>query len=498
MRPQLANNFHKYALIWILVAAFLVRLYRVDQPLADWHAFRQVDTASVTREYIKHGIDLLHPHYQDLSNIQSGIENVEGYRMVEFPFVNASIAALIRTFPILPLVPTSRFVSILFSLGTMISLYYLVKNISSRQLALWSVFWFAFLPYSIFYSRTVLPEAPMLFFSTLSLLGFWSWLYHQKYSTVWFFISAVSLSLATLLKPFVLFLGLVYLAIYLAFLWERNHHTGQTWLNLIKKELPRLFWFLVFGLIVFYPLYWWRHWIEQYPSGIPVSDWLFNSNKIRFRPAWFRWLFYERLTKLITGGGIFLFPFVFLKRSKDLFIYGAWWLSILIYLSVIATGNVQHDYYQVLLLPIICISLAKGGAGLHSVWRRKFSAKTTTLMTGLLIALFLGVAWHQVKGYFNINHWEYIQAGSRADKLLPADAKVIAPAFGDTLFLFQTNRTGWPIGFYIDDKIKYGAQYYINTSFDDETNQLMAKYQIVEKTADYVILNLTQPVDSAN
>lgn len=492
MLRQISSYLHKYLLIWIILTAFLVRLYRINQPLADWHAFRQVDTASVTREYIKHGIDLLHPHYQDLSNIQSGIENIEGYRMVEFPFINAGIASLIRWFPSLPLVPTSRLVSILFSLGTLVSLYFLVRNISTPKTAAWSVFWFAFLPYSIFYSRAVLPESPMLFFSTLSLLSFWQWLHQKKYHHLWFLISATSLSLAALLKPFVLFLGFVYLTIYIVYLWElyqQKHHLS----HLLKRETFRIFWFLVFGFVAFYPLYWWRHWIEQYPSGIPANDWLYNSNHIRFRPAWFRWLFYERLTKLITGGGVLLFPFVFLKRHKDLIIYGAWWLGMLIYLSLIATGNVQHDYYQVLLIPIICISLAKGTEGLISLLQQKFSKRTTYLISGVIVVICLSIAWHQVKGYFNINHWEYIEAGQRADAILPADAKVIAPAFGDTIFLFQTNRTGWPIGFYIDDKIKYGAEYYVNTSFDDETNQLMEQYQVVEKTDKYVIIDLTQP-----
>ena len=39
----------------------------------------------------------------------------------------------------------------------------------------------------------------------------------------------------------------------------------------------------------------------QYPEGIPANTWLLNGNGIRFRPAFFRWIFYERLTKLISG-----------------------------------------------------------------------------------------------------------------------------------------------------------------------------------------------------
>src|SRR5207302_6010614 len=49
------------------------------------------------------------------------------------------------------------------------------------------------------------------------------------------------------------------------------------------------------------PLVLWRQWILQYPEGIPANAWLLNGNGIRFRPAFFRWIFYERLTKLISG-----------------------------------------------------------------------------------------------------------------------------------------------------------------------------------------------------
>ena len=83
-------------------------------------------------------------------------------------------------------------------------------------------------------------------------------------------------------------------------------------------------------------------------------------------------------------------------------------------------------------------------------------------------------------------------AGQAVDKLTPADAKVIAPYQGDTAFLFQTNRTGWPIGGRIDDKIKMGATYYITTTDDDEAKQLEAKYTVVEKTSQYVLIRLSQ------
>jgi hypothetical protein len=476
---------HSWLLLIILVA-LVVRLYKISEPLADWHSFRQADTASVTREYIKHGIDFFHPKYHDLSNIQSGKDNLDGYRMVEFPFVNALVALIVKSIPILPLVLTSRVVSILFSLGTLVCLFYLAKSLSGIKVAYLAALIFAFLPYNIFYSRAILPESPMLFFNTLSILTFLYWLKNKNW---WhYLISTVALSLAVLLKPFVLFLGFVYAALFLLY-------GNKNWLQRLSA--------LPFLLIVLLPFYWWRKWIEQFPSGIPANDWLFNGSCpkqlysstngcYRFQPAWFRWLFWERITKLITGFGSILFPLLLLKRGKDTLIYISYWLGILLYFSVIATGNVRHDYYQVMIIPIVCLTMAKGLVWLDEKITAVFNQKISLMTLTILTSIFMFLSWLQVSGYFNINHWEYVKTGQRADQVLPPEAKVIAPAMGDTVFLFQTNRTGWPIGFDIENKIAHGAQYYVNTSFDDETNELMKKYTVVEKTPDYVIIDLTK------
>ena len=100
------------------------------------------------------------------------------------------------------------------------------------------------------------------------------------------------------------------------------------------------------------------------------------------------------------------------------------------------------------------------------------------------------MSWWEIRGYYDIQHPNIVATGKRVDQLIPLDARIIAPYQGDTAFLFQTNRTGWPIGFEIEDKINKGADYYVSVNYDDETNQLMEKYEVVEKTADYVIIKL--------
>ena len=461
-------------LVLILILAFLLRLYRINNPVADWHAFRQADTASVTREYVKaERIDILRPEYHDLSNIQSGLDNPEGYRMVEFPFVNASIAFVLKKIPSLNLVVFSRLVSVLSSLGTIFCLYYLVKEISNKKLALMTTFVYAVLPYSIYYSRVILPEPFFLFFSTLSLWRFTVYLKRKKISA--YFLSMLTLALAALLKPFVVFLAPVYLAL----LWQFG-----AWRNLKDWKI------YLYPILAFLPLLAWRQWILNFPTGIPASDWLLNGNGIRLRPAWFRWLFYERLGKLFLGYfGLILLLANLLKKNKESLIYGAWWLGIILYFIVVASGNVQHDYYQNIMLPILTISVARGFILIQEKYK-----KAGPYLAPTLLALTFIFSWQQVKGYFNVNHWEYIKAGKAVATLEEKDTKVIAPAMGDTIFLFQTEHRGWPIGFEIEDKINKGAEIYVSSSFNYEAEELSEKYQTIEKTDDYIIIDLRKPI----
>ncbi len=477
MKSFLLKNF---PLIAILLIALVIRTYRITNPVLDWHSFRQADTASVTREYVKHGISLLVPRFHDYSNIASGKENPEGYRMVEFPLINAGIAGLIQLLPFLSIEITSRVVSILFSIGTLLSLFFLVSKISGKKIGYISVVVGSLLPYYIYYSRVILPEPAMLFFFVFSLTCFYYWLLNKKFYL--YILSLLSLMMALLLKPFVGFMMPIF---------------GVIAICIEGRKMFKNIWLYPFPILAVLPFLWWRSWIEQFPSGIPAFEWLFNSDEIRFRPAWFRWLFFERLTKLILGyfGVTFLLTSLYKLKLREVLIYGSWWLCGLVYISIIATGNVRHDYYQVLLVPIIIITVARGVVMAEQYLQQYLPSMLATGIVMAILGVSLITAWWQVKGYFNVNHWEYVEAGVAVQKMTPPDAKVIAPAFGDTLFLYQTDRTGWPIGFYIEEKRAMGATHYITTSYDDEARELEEKYFTIHKTPTYLLLDLTKPKD---
>jgi hypothetical protein len=75
---------------------------------------------------------------------------------------------------------------------------------------------------------------------------------------------------------------------------------------------------------------------------------------------------------------------------------------------------------------------------------------------------------------------------------------VVANYNGDTSFLYQTNRIGFPnVPLPIDELIsKFNVSYYIATAKDDQTNMIMKKYTPLVDEKDYVIVDLTKPNQS--
>jgi hypothetical protein len=103
----------------------------------------------------------------------------------------------------------------------------------------------------------------------------------------------------------------------------------------------------------------------------------------------------------------------------------------------------------------------------------------------------LGFSWYEVRGYYQINHPEIVEAGKRADEILPKEAKVIAPYGGDTAFLYQTNRQGWPvISESLESLVKKGATHLVSVDFDELTLKLMEGCFVLEKSTRWVIIDL--------
>lgn len=462
-----------FLLFLIVVLAFAFRLYRIDNPLADWHSWRQADTAAVARNFLKFGFDPLRPRFDDLSNIASGKDNPQGYRMVEFPIYQSlgfGLYQLLKFLPGMTIEIALRFLSILSSLGTMLILYKMTRKDLGILGALGTLIIFSFLPYSVFYSRAILPEMLALFWAVAAI-----WAFRGVWGNWgnWGF-SGIFVGLALLTKPTSGFLLLP-----LLYLWLKD-------LRFNPGYFLRLG---LYSLLAFTGFLFWRHWIQQFPEGIPANLWLLNGGNIRFSGAYFYWLLGERLAKLIFGYWLIV-PFAIGLIYKPSFFF---WLLLAgtgLYSVIFARGNVQHDYYQILWLPILSIFTGLGFEfflGKRPNINRVFSFLLLAFcfISGILLS------WREIRGYYWINNPAIVEAGKEADRILPKEAKVIAPYGGDTAFLYQTNRQGWPIGFEIEKKIKMGAAYYVTVNVNDpETKEVLKKWQPVVVNDRFAIVKL--------
>ena len=439
-----------WALILILLLGFIVRLYKIDNPVADWHSWRQADTAAVARNFIKFGFDPLHPRYDDLSNVQSGKDNPQGFRMVEFPFYQILGYTGYKILPRLGIEIWLRLVSIFFSLLSIVFIYKLSEKYGSKLKAIFSAGIFAFLPYSVYYSRAILPEMTAVGLSLGAIYFF----------NINLLLSILFASFALLVKPTA---GFLLLPIVYLFLKNR------------KK-------FGILMVLAFIPLFLWRWWIAQYPEGIAAYSWLLNGNNIRFKGAFFRWIIVDRLSRLILGyTGIFFLMLGLSAKSKEKnYLFGSLLLGSILYVVVFATGNVQHDYYQVLLLPVIAMY---AGRGLVEAW------KLSKVIAVVCAVFMFAFAWYEIRGYYWVNHPEIVEAGRKIDELTPKNAKVIAPYMGDTAFLYQTNRQGWPVTQKpLPEMIQMGADYIVITNPDNDALKL--PYQVLYKASNYIIFDL--------
>ena len=417
-------------LAWFIVLLFLgllVRLYKLDSPIADWHSWRQADTASVTRIYADEGLNMLLPRYYDISKIQTGFINIYGYRMVELPLFNLLHLINYRILgSVLSFDATGRLTTVFISLITALALFAIGERTIGKFGGVLTAFFFLFIPYSIYYSRVILPDPLAVCFGTLGLVIFLQYLDKQK--NRYLYLSAVLFGLSLLIKPFLA----VYILVPLYLLIGSKGHN------------------------------------------------IFLNSKVFIKYLFAFW-----------GLIPFAFGVVFAKGKKQ-YSNIAFLGSVILYIAIIATASVKHDYYQIPLIPALALVTAQGTI---NVWKlKKNYVGKFLLMFSVLMMLFIG--WYQIKEYYKINRPEMMIVGEAVQRLIPKDAKIIASLSGDTALLYQTKRFGWPV---VDNDIKrlieWGAQYYVSINFaDPDTIAFEKRFETVEKTQDYIILNLKKEI----
>jgi len=467
----------------ILCIALALRLYKVNIPLADWHSWRQVDTAAVARNFATGDFNVMLPRYDDLSSIQSGTYNPEGYRFVEFPLYNAIFGAMYKYLPIVPVEVYGRLTTILFSLIIISIIYYFALREHSRIAAIGAAIIYSTFPFFVYYSRVVLPETTAISFVFMAIFIAYLWAQSkQKFAPLLLLISGVCAALSILVKPTVIF---YFLPIAYAFFIKYRF-------KFLKKPAP-----YVYLASVLVPFILWRMWISKYPEGIPGFEWLLTSvntyegqKMIFFRPAFFRWILHERILLLIMGGYGALLPILgLIEKSRKTLLVPMITLAAFTYLLTFQGGNVQHDYYQTVILPALALL---GGIGIARLLHS--SEHNQSLIINIIVVIFIvGFSWtmsfYKIKDYYLYSE-DLVNIGKIIQTLTPPNSKIVTDRDGDTTLLYLANRKGMPAVIEDLGVLKEKGMQYFYTGKGDVAKEVRKIYTPIFENSNVFIFKL--------
>lgn len=342
---MIPNKFYKspFSIVLILIVAIIPRVIKIFSPIIGAHSWRQADTAAIARNFYEYDMNILYPRIDWGGNTAGLVE-------CEFPIYQYLLATVYSLFGVD--IIFGRFLSIIFSLLTLFFIFKLILEFQNSKVAFWTTLLYAILPLNIFYGRVVMPE-PLLVLAISSGFYFYvRWLKNDK--IYYYFISLLLISIACLIKPPTLYIGLP-----MSFLAYKKF--GK---NFFIK--PKILMYATFILLVLTLWYFHAHQLFQ-QSGNSFGIWGYGTDKwgnwsfILTFEFWNGVLFRNLAEKHLSWGGFVLLVIGLISFRKDerMKVFYWWCLASLIYLIIVAKGNYYHDYYQIPIILPLSVFIAK-------------------------------------------------------------------------------------------------------------------------------------------
>jgi 4-amino-4-deoxy-L-arabinose transferase-like glycosyltransferase len=462
---------HGTLIVLVALAIRLPIVLALDTVTTGWHS---ADYASIARNYYVNGFQFLYPQ------VDWGGDG-PGYVEMEFPLLPylAALSYLVaggvddRLTVIWPL------------LGGMFAVwftYLVARELFTQAEAFMAGLVVAISPVFVRFSQLFFPEASLLACSAASIYFAVRWL--NGGGTGLLVASALSTSLAILLKPTALILGGPLLWIFFL---------SGGWRVCMR---PHIYWFAALALV---PAFWWYYHALQlaivYGNSFGV---LFGggSTKLAALDLVFTVDFYTRLAVRLVVYHLMILPIVGLvwslvryRFSRKQGIVLVWLGSAGASLLIAATGNYSVSYYQ---LPIVLPGAIVAAVGLlqlgrdvsrlgGTVWRLAFVP--LLLLAGLAVGAAVGAHEHYKRGDYvagmigrrdaarelstALAPGSLIIFSEPSDEGLPRGQHVTPP---DPFYF--TGRRGWFLAFEwvstneIDRLVDAGARYFVTPSRD--------------------------------
>ncbi len=497
----------------ILLLGASLRLLHIQSPLLDAHRWRQVDTAAIARNLYEDSFNVFYP--------QVDWGGSHGYVESEFPILPALTALGYEFWG--PHDILGRLVAVVFSVGAIWALYALGTELLGPAGGRAAAFLLAVSPNAVYYGRTVMPEAPMLFFSIVGVLGFLRYFRTGSHRALWWGAAATALAGLSKLPALVIVAPIVGEA------WRVRGRRlfedrafcvalGSALLAIIAWYVHALFIYRATGLTlgIFFPT-------QTYPLTVGPGPWQelhkWSTLATLTDPGFYLDLLVRLYLLYLTPVGLCLMAVGLLQwRGRDRRIVpDLWLLAVLAFILAVGKGNRDHDYYQIPLLPVAALYFAvaaapafDGAAIGDRIWRHRFAPVVlAVIVTAIAMCNFYlsGV----VRNNFRPDNLDVrsLEAGRAVERVVPPGSLVIAVdeyGVNSPMLLYYAHRRGWSFDVprinlvTIDQLRRSGATFFATTQWSalQRANPHIVTYlrtyrQVgVGAPPDVVVFNLSQ------
>jgi 4-amino-4-deoxy-L-arabinose transferase-like glycosyltransferase len=398
----------------LLVVATLPRLYHFNAPLLDRLYLKQVYEANHARNIARPPLNPLRASLDFLNETGGRMELTE-----EVPLFNALLGAtyvLVGEHEWL-----GRIWSLLATLVAIVALYDLIRREYDAKTALMAAASFALTPLLIFYSRTVIPDPWMMAFMLLCA-GFYRRYLDEGESRRWLIAAAVAGLLGAIFKYY----GLLILVPLADMAYRRGG--WRSWFSArflmlgAAMTLPIIVWIVGVFLRVPNPMSRTDYLVWQDPAA------LFNQRL--YTRVIVGLLFQDcgPVTAALIAGGM-LAALLGKNRSRPLW---GWSMMGLCFWFLFAPKLLEHDYYELVILPVLAGWAALGWRAAERVMERRGVSTRWTGAALLTLAMVIHSPWVLGAKYdLEIGH---LIVGERLKQICPPTSRVIV----------MGQQSGWP------------------------------------------------------
>jgi len=507
----------RLALALILALGASLRFLDFTAPFVDAHAWRQLDTAAMARNFYESSFIPFDP--------QVDWGGRSGYLEAEFPLVPGIIAAAYRIAG--PHEVLGRLTIIASGVVLIWCVYRLAIALDGRpSVARAAAFLMAVSPAAVFFGRIVIPDTPMVCLMVLALIGYLE--FARDGSTRWLTIGAVSLALACLVKLPAVFLGP---AIVTALVQARGWRVFRDYRVWVAGAVP---------LVVTALWYWHAHLIFErtgltmgilgaptkfYPAYVSPGPWPSIYAKWSTVALLSDGDFYQRM--FMRFYHFLLLPVGFvcgvigaaLWRAREKAVLAAWFISTAAFFFVAGEVHRVHEYYQ---LPFVVMGAICFGAVawplFDGAWLRSHlgSGHASLVMSAIVLTL-LGLTSFYAS---SVTQTHFSPRGA-AEKMLQAgrvidaitadnELAIVVDDYGimSPILLYFAHLKGWSFDpgdmhpNVIENLRQIGARYFVTTQWSNlaklrpEATAFLERYEVVplpDAPGDTVMRDLRRP-----